>query len=111
MIDSTLALKAIACMAGVTVLLRAIPFIGAARLQKLPLLLRLGRFLPPAIMTLLLLHSVHASMGEHAAGAWWPPLLAAACAIALQWRTRQPLLSILAATGLYVLLLDMRAFL
>jgi len=105
MIDTTLGLKAIACMAGVTVFLRALPFIGARQLQKFPLLLRLGRFLPPVIMCLLLLHTVRASIAEHDAGVW-PPLLAAACAIALQWRTRQPLLSILAATGLYVVLIN-----
>jgi len=65
--------------------------------------LSLGRFLPPAIMTLLLLHTLRGSVAEHTLGIW-PELLAATTALLLQWRTRQPLLSIFAATGLYVLL-------
>jgi len=99
--DSVFAAKAIGCMAAITIALRALPFIGAAHVHKFPRLLRLGRFLPPAIMTLLLLHTVRASVAGHE-GDLWPELLATATAILLQWRTRQPLLSILAATGLYV---------
>jgi len=98
-------LKAIGCMAVVTFLLRALPFIGAAHLSRFPRLLQLGRFLPPAIMALLLLHSVMGSAAEHDMGLW-PALLAAFVAMALQWHMRQPLVSILAATGLYVALVN-----
>jgi len=102
--EPVFALKAIACMAVVTFALRCLPFLGAAHLQRFPVLMRLGRFLPPAIMVLLVLHSVHGTAAEHDKGLW-PAVLAASLAMLLQWRTRQPLLSIFAATGLYVALL------
>jgi len=101
--EPVFALKAIACMAVVTFALRCLPFLGAAYLQRFPVLLRLGRFLPPAIMVLLVLHSVYGMAAKHDI---WPAVLAAGLAILLQWRTRQPLLSIFAATGLYVALLN-----
>jgi len=103
--EPVFALKAIGCMAVITLLLRALPFIGAAHLNRFPRLLQLGRFLPPAIMALLLLHSVMGSISGHDLGLW-PALLAATIAMALQWRTRQPLLSILVATGFYVALVN-----
>jgi len=102
-IDSVFAVKAIVCMAAVTIFLRTVPFIGTGHLHKFPLLLSLGRFLPPAIMTLLLLHTLRGSMTEHTLGIW-PELLAAAMALLLQWHTRQPFLSIFTATALYVVL-------
>jgi len=104
-IEPFFALKAIGCMALVTFVLRALPFIGAAHLSRFPRLLQLGRFLPPAIMALLLLHSVMESRTGHDWGLW-PALLAAGVAMALQWRMRQPLVSILAATSLYVALVN-----
>jgi len=102
MIDSVYAVKAVITMAVVTIFLRVVPFIGAGHLHRFPLLLSLGRFLPPAIMSLLLLHTLRGSMAEHTLGLW-PKLLAAATAL---WRIRQPLLSIFTATALalYVLL-------
>jgi len=102
--DSWFALKAIACMAVVTFALRGLPFLGASRLHRFSLLLRLGRFLPPAIMVLLLLHSVYSSAADHDKGLW-PAVVAAAAAMLLQWRIRQPFLSILAATCLYIALI------
>lgn len=96
-------------MAAVTLLERAAPFLAARWLQRWPLIAQLGRFLPPAIMALLLLHTLRGSMLDNPAGPW-QEILAAAVAIALQWRTRRPLLSILGATLLYVLLRNSAVF-
>lgn len=101
MIDSSYAVVAIAGMAAVTVLLRAVPFLGAQWLKRHPVVERLGRFLPPAIMTLLLLHSLQGSAAANQADAW-QELAAISVAIALQLYLRHALSSILAATLLYV---------
>lgn len=103
MIDSRHALGAIVVMALITFVLRALPFVASRWLQHHDIVRRLGRFLPLAIMTLLLLHAIVGAAREHAAGPW-PELLSAALAAMLQWRSRNPLLSIVAGTGLYVLL-------
>lgn len=102
MIDSVYALWAIAIMTVITVLLRALPFLGAPWLRRFPLVMQLGRFLPSAIMTLLLLDTLRGSMASNPSGAW-QELVAVGVAIVLQGSTRQPLLSILVATALYVL--------
>lgn len=108
MIEPTYALGAIAVMALITFALRALPFVASRWLQSHAIVRRLGRFLPLAIMTLLLLHTVVGSAREHASGPW-PELLSAGLAAGLQWRSRNPLLSILAGTGLYVLLRNLGA--
>ena len=108
MIDTYYALAVIALMALITFALRALSFVASRWLQSHPAVRRLGRFLPLAIMTLLLLHTLVGSAREHAAGPW-PELLCAGLAAALQWRSRNPLLSILAGTGLYVLLRNLGA--
>lgn len=103
MIDSGYAIGVIAAMGGVTFALRALPFVAAQWLQKHPLVQRLGEFLPLAIMTLLMVHSVRGSATENLTGPW-PELLAVALVVGLQWRTKNALLSILVGTGVYVLL-------
>lgn len=108
MIDPYYTVAVIAMMALITFALRALPFVASRWLQSHPVVRRLGRFLPLAIMTLLLLHTLVASAREHAAGPW-PELLCAGLAAWLQWRSRNPLLSILAGTGLYVLLRNLGA--
>lgn len=108
MIEPAYALGAIAVMALITFALRALPFVASRWLQSHAIVRRLGRFLPLAIMTLLLLHTLVGSAREHASGPW-PELLCAGLAAGLQWRSRNPLLSILAGTGLYVLLRNLGA--
>ena len=103
MIDTGYALGALAVMAAVTFGLRALPFMAAKFLQDHPMVQRLGRFLPLAIMTLLLVHTLAGSARDNPTGPW-AELAAIACVMALQWRWRQPLLSILLGTALYVLL-------
>lgn len=103
MIESGYALGVIVVMALITFGLRALPFVASRWLQQHDIVRRLGRFLPLAIMVLLLLHAIVGAAGEHKKGPWYE-LLAAALAGLLQWRSRNPLLSIVAGTGLYVLL-------
>lgn len=103
MIDTPYALGVLAAMALVTFGLRALPFLAARFLQSHPLVQRLGRFLPLAIMTLLLLHTLMGSARENPSGPW-AELAAVATVVALQWWRKQALLSILAGTALYVLL-------
>lgn len=103
MMQTPYALGVLAAMAAVTFGLRALPFLAAKWLQHHPLVQRLGRFLPLAIMTLLLLHTLVGSARDNPSGPW-AELAAVATVVALQWWRRQPLLSILAGTALYVLL-------
>lgn len=103
MIDSSYVLGVIAAMGLVTFALRALPFVGAQWLQNHPVVQRLGEFLPLAIMTLLLVHSVTGAALEHPAGPW-PELVAVALVVFLQWRSRNALLSIVVGTCLYVLI-------
>ncbi|NCN97240.1 MAG: AzlD domain-containing protein, partial [Rhodoferax sp.] len=95
MIDTSYALGVLAAMAAVTFGLRALPFLAARFLQSHPLVQRLGRFLPLAIMTLLLVHTLVGSARENPSGPW-AELAAVATVVALQRWRRQPLLSILA---------------
>lgn len=103
MIDTGYALGVLGAMAAVTFGLRALPFLAAKLLQKHPMVQQLGRFLPLAIMTLLLVHTLVGSARNNPAGPW-AELLAVAVTLGLQWVKRQALLSILVGTALYVLL-------
>ena len=103
MIDSRYLIAVIVAMGLVTFGLRALPFVAAQWLEKHPIVQRLGQFLPLAIMTLLLLHSVAGSASEDPSGPW-PEVLAAVIVVLLQWRKRSALLSILVGTAVYVLI-------
>lgn len=103
MTDADYIIAAILVMGLVTFALRALPFITASWLERSPFVRRLGAFLPPAIMTLLLVHSAAGASREHTSGPWFE-IAAVILTIALQWRGRNALLSILAGTGMYVLL-------
>ena len=87
--------------------LRALPFFAAQWLRKHAFVARLGRFLPLAIMVLLVLHTVMGAAQSHAKaelqGPWFE-LLSMAVVCLLQWRVRNPLLSILAGALLYMVL-------
>ena len=103
MIDAQHAVLALLAGGAVTFALRALPFVAAQWLARQPIVQRLGRFLPLAIMTLLLAHSVAGSARDHARGPW-AELIAVALVMLLQWRVRNPLLSIGAGTAAYLLL-------
>jgi branched-subunit amino acid transport protein AzlD len=104
-IDSGYAIGVIIAMGAVTFALRALPFIAGQWLQRHAVVRGLGKFLPLAIMTLLLLHSMVSAAAGQQRGLW-PGVLAVALVMVLQWRWRNPLLSILAGTGVYVLLVN-----
>lgn len=100
MTDSVNVVAVILVMGLVTFAIRALPFVASHWLQKRdrdPA----GAVSPLAIMTLLLLHSMVSSASEHPAGPW-PEVLAVAVVVGLQWWRRNPLLSILVGTALYV---------
>lgn len=98
-------LAAIVMTGAVTFLERAVPFFASKRLEKLPVVASLGRFLPTAIIALLVIHGAwSAHMGQNVLpGA---ELIALAATAALQWFTRQPFLSIFGGAALYVVLLN-----
>lgn len=103
MTDVRYLIGVIVAMALVTWALRALPFVAAQWLQKNAIVERLGEFLPLAIMTLLVLHSAAGSAQQHKLGPW-PELVAVALVVALQWRSRNALLSIVLGTTAYVLM-------
>lgn len=103
MIDNTYALGAIAVMALVTFGLRALPFLAARWLQHSSKVRALGRFLPLAVMVLLVLHTALGQAVQNPA-APWAELAGLGVTLGLQWRWRQALFSILAGTLVYVLL-------
>ncbi len=104
--DATLYLIAvIGVMAGATLLTRALPFLLFARGAEHPTLLYLGRVLPPAVMTLLLLYclkDVPLATAPHGL----PEALALAAVVGLHLWRRNALLSIGAGTGLYMFLVQ-----
>ncbi|HJV05980.1 MAG TPA: AzlD domain-containing protein [Chromobacteriaceae bacterium] len=108
MINSPYVIGVIAGMALVTFGLRALPFVAAQWLKRHLIVQRLGQFLPLAIMTLLLVHSMTGAALQHASGPW-PELLAVTLVVVLQWRSRNALLSILVGTCVYVLLRNVGA--
>ncbi|MBR4736472.1 MAG: AzlD domain-containing protein [Rhodocyclaceae bacterium] len=92
-------------MAVISAGLRALPFFAGRWLKHSSTVTRLGRFLPPAIMVLLLLHTLVGLAGQTNALLWpWREVLAAALAIALHLWRGSALLSILPSTALYMLL-------
>jgi branched-subunit amino acid transport protein AzlD len=95
-------LSAIVAMGAVTFLIRALPFMGARWLRGSPIVRRVGLFLPPAIMALLLLHSAR-DLSLQAPGHVLPTVVAVLVVLGLQLYKRQPLLSIAAGTVLYML--------
>ena len=101
MTDTGYILTAIALMALVTILLRALPFIAGHWLRRHPLVHKLGASLPLSIMVLMLIDSAAGQARAHG-GLPWQEMAAVVVVALLQWRTRQTLLSIAAGTALYV---------
>jgi branched-subunit amino acid transport protein AzlD len=97
--DTTYTLQALAVMGLVTFGLRALPFVAAQWLERHQEVRALGRFLPLAIMALLVLHSGVGAARGHAP---LPEALAIGLVAALQWWGRNALVSILTSTALYV---------
>lgn len=86
----------------VTFGLRATPFVIGKFLKRHPKVLALGRFLPPAIMGILLIDTVR-SLAQQSGQAYLPELVAIAVVVVMQFVFRNALLSIVMGVGVYVL--------
>lgn len=96
------AIAAIAIMAVVTFLTRALPFLLFDRGKEPPeIVLSLGRILPPAIIMMLIIYclrNVSLTCGSHGI----PELICVTLAAVLHWWKGNNLLSIFSATALYM---------
>jgi branched-subunit amino acid transport protein AzlD len=105
MIDSGYLFSVIAAMAGATFLTRLLPFVAFRHRSEHPLLLFLGRYMPPAVMTILVLYSLKGVDFSR------PPygleiVLAILVTVGVhRWRG-QALLSIFSGTAVYMLLVQ-----
>ena len=106
MLSTAGAVAAIAVMAIITFLTRALPFLLFDRGESPPkLVLYLGRVLPPAIIAMLIVYCLKGVSFATPAG-WVPALLASAAAVLLHLWKGNDLLSIFGATVLYMVLVQ-----
>lgn len=95
-------LSVIAVAAVATFLTRALPFMLLYRWAEHPMLKHLGRYLPPVLMVLLLMYALKDAL---VTGTQLLPSLAALAVVTvLHLLLRNPLISILSGTGLYMFL-------
>ena len=112
MLSTAGAVAAIAVMAIITFLTRALPFLLFDRGESPPkLVLYLGRVLPPAVIAMLIIYCLrNISFGwgtDLAAFAGWAPqLISAAVVVALHLWKHNNLLSIFGGTILYMVLVQ-----
>ena len=103
------AVAAIAVMAVVTFLTRALPFLLFDRGDHPPkLVLYLGRVLPPAIIAMLIVYCLRAlrSASLFVPAGWLPQIIAVAAVVALHLWKHNNLLSIFGGTILYMVLVQ-----
>ena len=106
MLTTGQAIAAIAVMAGVTFLTRALPFLLFDRGDSPPkLVLYLGRVLPPAIIAMLIIYCLRGITFSAPAG-WAPQLIAVGAVVALHLWKKNNLLSIFGGTILYMVLVQ-----
>lgn len=106
MLTTGQAIAAIAVMAGVTFLTRALPFLLFDRGDSPPkVILYLGRVLPPAVIAMLIVYCLRDLTFEAASG-WMPALLAGSVTVALHLWKHNNLLSIFGGTILYMVLVQ-----
>lgn len=94
----------VAVMAVVTILLRFLPFM-AFRKETPPYLVYLGKVLPPAIIGMLVIYCLK-DVSLLSAPFGIPELVGAASVVALQVWKRNSLISILAGTLIYMVLVQ-----
>ena len=100
------AIAAIAVMAVVTFLTRALPFLLFGRGNKVPrVVLYLGKYLPPAVIAMLIVYCLRGMSFAQASG-WAPSLIAAVAVVALHLWRKNNLLSILGGTVIYMVLVQ-----
>ena len=106
MLSTGAAIAAIAVMAIVTFLTRALPFLLFDRGESPPkLVLYLGRVLPPAIIAMLIVYCLR-GVSFSTPGGWVPQLLCVAVVVALHLWKHNNLLSIFGGTVLYMVLVQ-----
>lgn len=82
---------------------RALPFVVLGRYAQHPLLRFLGRYLPPVLMVLLVVYAT-ADLAQSLPSAAIVALSALTVAL-LQWRFKNPLISIFAGSLVYALMI------
>ena len=93
---------AIAVMAAVTFLTRALPFLLFGRGNRVPrVVIYLGRYLPPAVIAMLIVYCLKGVSFSTPAG-WVPALVAGLAAVLLHLWKGNDLISIFGATVLYM---------
>ena len=96
----------IAVMAAVTFLTRALPFLLFGRRGTPPkTVLYLGKYLPPAVIAMLIVYCMK-GVSFAAASGWAPTLIAALAVAALHLWKHNDMLSILGGTVLYMVLVQ-----
>ena len=99
-------IAAIAVMAVVTFLTRALPFLLFGRGNRVPrVVIYLGRYLPPAVIAMLIVYCLK-GVNFQAAGNWLPALIAGLAVAALHLWKKNDMLSILGGTILYMVLVQ-----
>lgn len=98
---------AVAVMAVVTFLTRALPFLLFGRGNRVPAVITyLGRYLPPAVIAMLIVYCLRDVSFSSPAG-WAPSLIASAAVVALHLWKKNNLLSIMGGTVLYMVLVQL----
>ena len=106
MLSTGAAIAAIAVMAIVTFLTRALPFLLFDRGDSPPkIVLYLGRVLPPAIIAMLIIYCLR-GVSFATPGGWVPQLLCVAVVAGLHLWKHNNLLSIFGGTVLYMVLVQ-----
>lgn len=106
------AVLAIAVMALITLLTRALPFLLFDRGERPPkVVLYLGRVLPPAVIAMLIVYCLRGmafswSLTPAALAGWLPQVIAVAAVVLLHLWKRNNLLSIFGGTILYMVLVQ-----
>lgn len=96
----------VAVMAAVTFFTRAIPFLLFGRGEHPPkVVLYLGRYLPPAVIAMLLVYCLR-TVSFSAPANWAPSLIASLAVVLLHLWKRNDMLSIVGGTLLYMALVQ-----
>lgn len=96
----------VAVMAVVTFLTRALPFLLFGRGGQPPrVVLYLGRFLPPAVIAMLIVYCYRGTTFADPAG-WAPGLIAGLAVVGLHLWKKNNMLSIVGGTILYMILVQ-----
>ncbi|MCG7598443.1 AzlD domain-containing protein [Halomonas sp. McH1-25] len=113
--SETMLLLVIAVCALATFATRVLPFVALSRHAEHPLILHLGKFLPPAVMLILVIYALRnfrpLAEGSLNGGENGLPLIVASISVAVLhvWR-RNALLSIIGGTGLYMAMIQLGWF-